>query len=410
MEITLNLDSDKREIFLEYFHAAYRKLSGRFFSPEGQAGYREDGNYEIQLKFPLQISTGSELLIWKILVGKDGALGHLDVSSDTIPEVEWGAAATKFVNEVLVAALSGISTKYFYRHYFCRIGADLDGEYWLPGFRFAPAMSEDSNSFLRDAERYLILDQEVEAIDQIHGSDIATERALLYAARLSLILDVALYSPISGMRWFYAEDETGKLVSKLEPLGFASPNPPLKMPKKKSESRLGEYAGSVLDEARHPGLLKCPVETRKILRGLEKCPENVKEAFDSCARLYQTALVAGREFPTIRLSYMVGAVEAVVQKVSGYSSSFSEFIRKEAELNESANELLNYLYSSVRSAHFHGGQFPLGEYQSSKWSLGLSDHTQTKNFNFDFSASRLLRKAIMNWVLREIASKADHEK
>lgn len=405
MKIPLNFDSDKREVFMEYFHASYRKLSGMLFSPDGQAHHRVDGNYEILLNFPLQIKTGVANLKWTMVIEKDGSLNQLEVDSRELPETEWSEAATKYVNEILSAAFSGTLQKYFYRHYICRVGADLHGEYWLPGFRFAPSMPEDAHSCLMDAERYLYIDQEVEAIDQVHGGDIATERALRYSARLALILDVALYKPSSGMRWFMSTDEAGNLISKRESLGFVTPEHPTQMPKKGSACRLGEFGGSVLDDRRPNGLLKCPTETRNILRGLEKCSQNIKEAFDSCARLYQTSLVAGRGFPTIRLAYKVGAIESIVQKVDGYNRSFSDFVRKESGLDERNNKFLDYLYSTVRSAHFHGGEFPLGDYQSQKWSLGLSDPNQTSNFNVDMAASGLLRKSIMNWVVREIASK-----
>jgi len=391
---------------MEYFHASYRKLAGNPFSPSGEAGHRSDGCYEIFLTFPLQIQSGIVNLTWIIVIEKDGSLSELEIQSD-VPEETWSEAATRYVNEVLGAAFSGNLSKFFYRSYFCRMGSDLDGEYWLPGFRFAPAMPEDENSYLMDAERYLYIDQEVDSIDQVQGGDIATERAMLYSARLSLILDVPLYKPLRGRRWFMVEDEAGKLVSKRELLGFVAPSSPTQMPKKGAECRLGKFDGSVLDE--HPnshghGLLKCPSETRKILRGLNYCAPNIKEAFDSCARLYQTSLVAGRGFPTIRLAYQVGAIEAIKQKVDGYAN-FSEFVRKEANLSEVDNEFLDYLYRSVRSAHFHGGEFPMGEYRPRKWSLGLSDSNDTSRFNIDLAASRVLRKSIMNWVVREVASK-----
>lgn len=391
---------------MEYFHASYRKLSGIPFSPSGQAGHRSDGSYEIFLTFPLQTQFGEVNLTWIMVIEKDGSLDELQIQSD-VPEEAWSHLATKYVSEVLGAAFSGNLSKHFYRSYFCRIGSDLDGEYWLPGFRFAPAMQEDDNSYLLDSERYLYIDQEVESIDEVHGSDIAAERAMLYSARLSLILDVPLYKPLSGRRWFMVEDESGNLVSKSGILGFVAPGRPTQMPKKGVECRLGKFDGSVLDEhlnSHGHGLLKCPSETRKILRGLNYCAPNIKDAFDSCARLYQTSLVAGRGFPTVRLAYQVGAIEAIIQKVDDYAG-FGSFVKKEAKLHDVDDEFIDYLYGSVRSAHFHGGEFPMGEYRPRKWSLGLSDPNDSSRFNFDMSASRVMRKAIMNWVIREVASR-----
>ena len=407
MIIPLNLNKEKREIFLEYFHASYRKLAGSPLSPSGQAGYRNDGCYEILLTFALPTSSGIANLVWSMDIEVDGSLERVEVRSDELPEDVWSEAATKFVSEVLSAAFAETLTSFFHRTYVCRIGADLHGEYWLPGFRFAPSMPEDQESFLMDAERYFYIDQEVDAIDNVHANDIANERALNITARLSLILDVALYKPSAGKRWFLVNDESGNLISKREYLGFVPLNSPTKMPKKGVECRAGEFGGSVLDKYQRSalGLLKCPNETRKILRGVAKCVPNIQEAFDSCARLYQTSLVAGRGFPTIRLAYQVGAIESITQRAGGYEG-FSDFVIKEAELTDVNKEFLDYLYRSIRSAHLHGGAFPLGEYSPRKWSLGLSDPADLNNQHVVMNASWIMRRSIMGWILREIVSKA----
>ena len=406
MLIALNLNEKKRESFLEYFHAAYRKSTGTFFTPTGSAGFRDGGYYEISLTFPIQLGDGPVELIWNIHINNDGLLKELEIKSVELQESIWSAAASKFVAEVLSAALSEKTEKNFYRSYVCRIGSDLDGEYWLPNFRFAPSMPEDKEtSYLFNAERYLYIDQEIYAVDQVHGGDIAAERALLYSARLTLILDVALFQPSRGMKWVIEQDESGRHVSKLRHLGFLGPDMPDKMPSKGAECRLGDYSDSVRNpEINSIGaaLLKCPVETRRILKGLDKCPLRVREAFDSCSRLYQTSLVAGWGFPTIRLAYQVGAIESIVQKAGGYKG-FSDFVRREASLPKESSEFLDYLHGSVRSAHFHGGEFPLGEFAPRKWSLGLADLADHKRFNFDRDASRVMRIAIMNWVMREVA-------
>lgn len=406
MLIELNLDEKKRESFLEYFHAAFRKCTGAHFTPPGSARFLDEGRYEISLTFPIQLDDGPLELIWTIFIDKGGSLERLKIESVELPESIWGASASKFVAEVLSAALSEKTEKFFYRSSICRIGSDLDGEYWLPGFRFAPSMPENKEtSYLIDAERYLYIDQEIFAIDQVHGSDVAAERALLYSARLSLILDVALFQPSRGMKWVVEQDESGRHVSKLRRLGFWAPDRPHSMPSKGAECRLGVFGDSVLNpdiNRMGAGLLKCPVETRRILRGLDKCSLRVREAFDSCSRLYQTSLVAGWGFPTIRLAYQVGAIESIVQNSGGYKG-FSDFVRREANLSEESNEFLDYLHGSVRSAHFHGGEFPLGEFTPRKWSLGLADLADHRRFSFDHDASRVMRMSIMNWVMREVA-------
>ena len=406
MKIPLNLSKEKREIFMEYFHAAFRKIPGNYFTPSGQANFLSDGRYQISLSFELQTSSGIANLIWTLVIEVDGSLQNIEVDSNEIAEEIWSAAATKFVTEVLSSAFSGNSTRFFHRTSICRIGEDLHGEYWLPGFRFAPSMQEDEKSYWMDAERYLYIDQEVDAIDNIHANDIAYERALNFTARLSLILDISLYQPSSTKRWIILKDASENYFSKLEPLGFIPRERAFKMPQKGVECRAGKFDGSILDEYLNAGggtLLMCPIETRKILRGVANCAPNIQDAFDSCARLYQASLVAGKGYPTIRLAYQVGAIESITQKVDGYKG-FSDFVRKEAQYTD--NKFLDYLYSSVRSAHLHGGAFPLGEYSSQKRSLGLSNLESFQNHNNDWTASTIMRRSIMSWILREIVPMA----
>lgn len=254
-----------------------------------------------------------------------------------------------------------------------------------------------------DAERYLYLDQEVDAIDQMHASAIASERALQYSARLSLILNTGLYKPPSGMKWFLENKENEGLVSRLEHLGFKSAPWPDKLPNKGTDCRLGRFDTSIFNEYQNTtGLLMCPKETRKILRGLNNCTPDVREAFDSCARLYQISLTAGRGFPTIRLAYQVGAVEAITQNTSGYTG-FSDFIKREFPiLDSSVDAFLDQLYGAIRSAHFHGGSFPLGEFKPKKVGWGIGNRDSHDNWNTERLASKLIRQSITNWIGSEI--------
>lgn len=404
MEITLDLSKEKCEIFQEYLHAAIRKLTGFPFGPSGSAGYRSDGRYAITMTIDLPVESGVITIRMTMAIEPDGSLKKIELSpiADGIEDSKWSAPASNFITSVITSAFSAHLSRFFIRSTVCRTGGDLDGEYWLPGFRFAPAMAENEQSFLINAERYLYIDQEVDAIDQVHANDIASERALHYSARLSLILDTGLYTPPRGMKWFLENKEGEGLVSKLAYLGFKHPPCPDEMPKKGVECRLGRFETSILDEHQYcTRLLMCPKETRKILRGLNNCQPDVREAFDSCARLYQISLTAGREFPTIRLAYQVSAVESITSNISGYKG-FSDFIRKEYPLDNRANEFLDYLYGTIRSAHFHSGTFPLGEFNSKKIGWGIGNKESHQNFDIDREASKLIRRSIMNWVSREI--------
>lgn len=411
MEITLDLTKEKCEVFQEYLHAAIRKLTGSPFGAPGGSGYRSDGRYVITISIDLPVE--SEVIATQLIMAiePDGSLKKIEFQStaDGIDVSKWNIYASNFITGVITSAFSKNLSRIFIRSIFCRTGSDLDGEYWLPGFRFAPAMPEDEQSYLSNAERYLYIDQEVDAIDQMHASDIASQRALQYSARLSLILNTALYKPPRGMKWFLEDKGIEGLVSRLEHLGFNPSSWPDKMPKKEGECRLGRFDTSVFTEHQNShSLLMCPKETRKILRGLNNSTPDVREAFDSCARLYQISLTAGRGFPTIRLAYQVGAVESITQNVSGYKG-FSDFIKKEFPLHdESYDEFLDHLYRSIRSAHFHGGSFPLGEFNSEKFSWGIGNQESHRNANIDLIASKLIRQSIMNWVRREVMPKGEN--
>jgi len=412
MEIAIDLTKEQCSIFQEYLHAAIRKLTGFPFGPNGNAGYRSDGCYEISMLIDIPVESTLIPLELVMAIEPDGSLKKVEffAQSEGIEDSVWNVHASNFITCVLASALSKSLTRFFMRSIFCRIGSDLDGEYWLPGFRIAPAMPENEQSYLYNAERYLYIDQEVNAIDQMHASDIASERALLYSARLSLILDTGLHKPPNGMKWFLEDKGNEGLVSKLEHLGFKFPTFPERMPEKGVDCRLGKFDTSIFDKHQNShGLLMCPRETRTILRGINNCKPNIREAFDSCAKLYQISLNAGRGFPTIRLAYQVGAIESITQNVPNYKG-FSDFIRKEYPIHDDSHDsFLEHLYSAIRSAHFHGGSFPLGEFDSKGRSWGISNKNELDNWNTDIYASKLMRQSIVHWIRREIMPKGDNQ-
>lgn len=405
MEITLDLTKEKCDVFQEYLHAAIRKLTNSPFGPSGSAGYKSDGRYAITMSFDLPVESEIIAIQLTMAIEPDGSLKKVVFNSiaDGIEDSKWNAQASNFITSVVASAFSTHSNRFFIRSTFCRIGCDLDGEYWLPGFRFAPAMPENEQSYLFNAERYFYIDQEVDAIDQMHASDIASARAMQHSARLSLILDAGLSKPPREMRWFLEHKENEGQTSRLEHLGFKHSDWPNKMPEKAHECRLGKLDTSIFNKHQNShDLLMCPKETRKILRGLNNCMPNVREAFDSCARLYQISLTAGRGFPTIRLAYQVGAIESITQNVSGYKG-FSDFIKKEFPIpDDSADAFLERLHGSIRSAHFHGGSFPLGEFETKKFGWGIGNRNSHDNLDTDMLASKLIRQSIVHWIGREI--------
>lgn len=173
------------------------------------------------------------------------------------------------------------------------------------------------------------------------------------------------------------------------------------MPSKKKLCQLGKYKAKLDSTDLTTDLLSLPPEARKILRGIESVNSIIAEAFDRGDRLYQVALVAGRAFPSVRLAYQIASIDAISQCLKGYKG-FSDFVRQHVKERPELNQMLDLLYSSVRSAHFHGGKFPMGEYsiQSVFDPIMSTETVQLSNlqrFSFD-----LIREAIINWLIEII--------
>src|SRR5207253_2573617 len=77
--------------------------------------------------------------------------------------------------------------------------------------------------------------------------------------------------------------------------------------------------------------------------------------------LFQIALTAGFHHPTVQMAYSVAAVDALSHSKEHSMKSFIELVREYCpELPESDVE---YCYQKFRSAHFHAGALPGGEYE-----------------------------------------------
>ena len=139
--------------------------------------------------------------------------------------------------------------------------------------------------------------------------------------------------------------------------------------------------------------LKCPVETRKILRGIAESDENIQNAFDSCCFLYQLGLNAGRQYPTVKISYMCAAVEAIVKSKATECESFSEFMKKHS--SSEGTELYNFIYD-IRSSHWHSGQFKMRDHNYEP--MDISDSSRLIHTNVRMLAELSMRGAIIDWL------------
>ena len=405
MEIPLNLPRDERQqAFLDYLNSALRGRTGAY---SGSAGAADDGAFNVSMSGPFQVGQSSIPLAWTLCKNPDGQLTRLVVEyvGDEAPASDWERAVYEFVTSVLATTLSNARTKYFHRSFFYYIGPQLDGEYWLPGYRFAPAYPGDPHPHLINAERVVSIDQQVLAIDNFHAFVVAEAAARRHSARISLLLNTGLYGAEQSQRWVWpVVDGVPASESVRYQLGFQHPSATLgEMPRKGRVCTLGAYRGSLAARYRVAGeLLSLPAEARKILRGIDSALPAITEAFDRGARLYQVATVCGRYFPSVALAYRVAAVEAISAADPSFKG-FSDFMRRHVRSQRNIGELLNYMYGAARSAHFHGGEFPMGEFSSRSGFTGpFMDADAVQRDSRHRACHELTREAIVNWLVETL--------
>jgi hypothetical protein len=145
-----------------------------------------------------------------------------------------------------------------------------------------------------------------------------------------------------------------------------------------------------------------PKEIRKIMKRLESVSDELSEGFDRGARLFQVALVSGRAFPSVAVAYRVAAVEAIAQSTMK-NGSFATFMKLHTQAQPDLVETLDFMYNRARSAHFHGGQFPFGEFDRVQMFDPLLDSDEYARGDMHSRATSLFREAIGNWILTWIS-------
>lgn len=400
MEIELNLPRGKhQQDFLDFLNAEIRS---RMSSYSGSVGIDQDGLLESKVEGVFSFGQNKIHLSLRIRKDRDGMLLGISIEAADreAGKGQWKTAAQEFVTSVLAATLADTRTKHFQRSFFFYIGEKLDGEYWLPGYRFANAFPGDPDPYLMNAERVVSIDQNVSAIDEMHARSLADEAARRHSARLTLLLNTGLYSPEHVSRWVWPSVK-GKPVeeSVRHHMGFIHPSANLtQMPRKGEKCPLGAYNGTLEARYRVAGrLLSLPPEARKILRSIDNADPLVSSAFDCSARLYQVALVCGHQFPSVGLAYRVAAVEAAC-KADQTCDAFSDFMRKYISSRQVLDDILDYLYRNVRSAHFHGGKFPMGEFDRQIMFEPLMDADSAQRDELHRRCYELTREVIVNWL------------
>jgi hypothetical protein len=401
IQFPLDLRDEKQQIFIDAMNAALRESGAAFSMISASGNSTGDRGFESSLTVSWPASIAPATTTWKLLKDAKGTLMHLTVETEADENDAWKLEVRALVERALVAALADRKSKFFHRSEFYYIGPRLDGEYWLPGFRFAPGDPDEEQHgiFL---ERVVVIDQEALGMDSTHAAIVGAESARRYAARLSLLLNIGFYRPRSPAA-VWVSREGDELGCERRFRGFYSEHRPVKMPRKRELAPLGRQGQPILSlpylyGAYAGDLVTLPRESRRILRQMECTNDSVRDAFDRCARLYQVALVAGQQFPSVGLAYRVAAVDALAQ-TSGPWNGFSEFVRAHVHVDADTESLLESLYGDVRSAHFHAGKFPLGEFRVQRFDP-LMDEAGVRSQEIGFAGSLLLRMAILSWISR----------
>jgi hypothetical protein len=394
MKQNFELDLEQSKLFIQYFDAAMRDPEFGFLKANG-SGHFENGKYTSEQSVNFIYKKENLFVVWKTIF-KDSILESIE-NLNSLDDKNFDSLLLEFLNTILQRVLTKKKEKYFKRVLFKTIsGCNLPGEYWLPGFRFAPLLPEDDSKLI-NAERIIVIDQTVEAIDIHHANEVALQSASIYSAYLSFILDLGIYSPIHEELYFL--DQDGVDFSMFRKSSQLLDTQPIdKMPEKGAICKLGEFKNSVFDRERsHNEYLVCPKETRKILRGIADSEEHIQDAFLRCCLIYQAAINAGKQYPTIRISYLCGAVETIVKSNQKEYVSFSTFMEKYAGENK---ELYSLIYERIRSAHWHSGNFALGDFDfSADFTMNPDKHI---TFNIIRESQYRMRLAILNWLFEKL--------
>ena len=399
MKQTFDLNLEKSKEFLKYFNAALRDPTHGFLKANGSSHF-EDGFYICEQSVNFEYKSQKLFVVWKIILKPDGSL--VSIENLNSKDSDFDLLVSQFLNEIIQKVLNAKRDKFFLRVYYKTIsGCNLSGEYWLPGFRLAPLFPDDTSSLI-NAERIIVIDQNVKAIDSDHAREVALENASRFSAYLSFIMDLGLFEPVSEERYFLIRDSSSFKMERRS-TQLMDLHPITELPRKGQICSLGKYEHSVFDHFRFLNqTLVCPKETRKIIKGIETSDEKIRKAFFKSCLLYKLAKTAGRQYPTVQISYECAAVESIVKSDNKQYKSFSDFMTKYAGDHK---DLFDVIYDKIRSAHWHAGELVLGELDFSF--DYLTSPSKMITMDVIMAAHEKMRKAILNWLNEQICFTSD---
>lgn len=396
MKFELELDIEQSKIYVKYLMSAMTDPNIGIF-PSNSSERFENGYFLSEHSVNFEFEKENLFVNWLLKFNSNGTLNSIS-NINNVGNAEFELKILKFLHGVLKNVLNLKRESFFKRIVYRTIsGCNFMGEYWLQGIRFAQLFPEDDKCHLLNAERLLVFEQNVEAIDDRNASEVASSNAAELSAYLSLILNVGLELP-NREEMFFQFRENDEFLMQRKSTEIFLPHISNRLPSKGQLSALGIFEHSLFDRTPPShGNLVCPVETRKILAGVKQSSEEYKDAFRRCSKLYQLALNVGRHYPTVRISYICAAVEAIVKTNTLEHKSFSDFMTKYSGENKKIHK---FIYSSVRSAHWHSGSFALGEFNfDSSLMNPVNSEIRMNTLNAEYK----MRFVIFNWLNEKIS-------
>ena len=394
MKEEFSLSAKDSQLFLKYFNSILRDHQFGMIKGNGSS-YFKNNEYITEESVNYTYNGKDYYTDWLIKQKPDGTLMSIENLNTVDDDGKYDLELSQIINKTLQKVINKKTETFFKRTYYRTIsGCNLPGEYWFnKTIRFAPLFSDDKSSLV-NAERIVVVDLNVDAIDTIHANEIANEKSSILISYLSFILDISFELPNIQELYFLNRNSNNKFEMERKSTQLIDNSNINKMPKKGELCSLGKYKDSIFDKNRYLNRkLICPKETRKIINGIEKANDKNKLAFQRCCLLYKISKKISFSLPTAMLSYEYAAVDSIVKTLNDKYPSFSFFMTKYAGENQN---LYDFIHSDIRSAHFHSGKFSLGDFDFNQDFIRNPQKHIT--FNIIKLSHEIIRKAILNWL------------
>lgn len=156
--------------------------------------------------------------------------------------------------------------------------------------------------------------------------------------------------------------------------------------------------GEEIDNLTHfpSNKIKIPRKIRAYIKNIENLESKKKQIFLSATRLYNISLLTDELGATVSAAYKVSCIEALAK---AEKLDFSSFMQKYSSITVD-KKLLDYYYGTIRSGHFHSGEFYFNEYNVTMQFDTDFGFAERKDNYLKFN--NFIRSAIINWINKNI--------